>query len=516
MPRRTPQQARPIVAGTGEDVYGTPTRDLKECHVRRSASWVIDWMRRAAPLLATALSLASCQGVQVVTGPLTGSGGPPEGVPGHVTGFLGAVVADEPQAALVGRQALSAGGDAADAAVAVAATLAVTLPSRAGLGGGGACLVYRPGRRSVNKGIPEALIFVPLAPREPEMAGADRPAAVPMLPRGLYLLHARYGHLPFDQLLQPAETLARTGAVASRAFADDLQQVAGPLFADPQARSIFSHNGAPLAVGDRFVQPALATTLARIRGDGVGDFYQGAMARRIVEASRLAGGPLTLAQMYRGLPSWQPAVILPDGREQVAFLPPPADGGLAAAAAFQILQSNPKAVSEADARAQAIAVAWRSAGGDPRALLASQPPAGMLPPLPATTTFVTLDREGGSVACALSMDNLFGTGRIAPGVGFLFAASPRSVPVPLLSAAVATQGESFRAAVGGSGQASAALATAVAMDNALRYGVPMAAPVPDPGRANVIECARGLPGSEKFCAWAADPRGGGLAAGGGA
>lgn len=482
--------------------------------MRGSTSGLIGLSKRAVVLLAAGLSLASCSAVKVVTGPITGPSGPPEGTPGHVSGFLGAVVADEPQAALIGRQALSAGGDAADAAVAVATTLAVTLPSRAGLGGGGACLVYRPGRKSVNKGIPEAAIFVPLAPREPPEAGADRPAAIPMLPRGLYLLHARYGFLPFDQLILPAERLAATGATASRAFVDDLRQVSGPLLADPQARAVFSHNGVPLAVGDRFVQPALASTLAHLRNDGVGSFYQGGMARRIVEASRLAGGPLTLAALYGGLPSWAPAVMVPDGRDQVAFLPPPADGGLAAAAAFQALQSNPAALAEADARAQAVAAAWRRSGGDPRALLAAQQPGETLPPLPATTTFLTLDNQGGAVACALSMDNLFGTGRVAPGVGFLLAASPRGVPLPLLAAAIATQGQTFRAAVGGSGQGAAGLATAVAMINALRSGAPMAAAVPEPGRANAIVCPRGLPGAEKSCAWATDPRGAGLAAGG--
>ncbi len=485
--------------------------------MRGSTSGLADRIARLAALLGLGLGLASCSAVDVVSGPLTGSGGPPEGTPGHVAGFLGAVVADEPQAALIGRQALSAGGTAADAAVAVATTLAVTLPSRAGLGGGGACLAYQPGRSSVNKGVPEAAIFVPLAPPRPPESGADRPAAVPMLARGLYLLHTRYGHLPFDQMVQPAEIVARGGAVASRAFVDDLRLVAAPLLEDPQARATFTRNGVPLAAGDRFVQPALATTLAQIQAAGVGDFYQGALARRIVEASRLAGGPLSLTDLRDGLPGWVAPVMLAAGRDQVAFLPPPADGGLAAAAAFQLLQANPTALAEAGARAQEVAAAWRQSGGNPRALLSAEAPGAVLPPLPATTTFLTLDRTGGAVACALTMDNLFGTGRIAPGVGFLLAASPRGAPPPLLAAALAFDRgrQSFRAAVGGSGQNAAALAAADAMANALGTGTPLSTPVPDPGRANAIVCPGGLPGAERRCAWATDPRSAGLAVDGG-
>ncbi len=102
-------------------------------------------------------------------------------------------------------------------------------------------------------------------------------------------------------------------------------------------------------------------------------------------------------------------------------------------------------------------------------------------------------------------------------MGFLLAPSPRDAPPPLLSAAVAWSPnlQAFRAEAAGSGQDAAALAAGLALLNALRSGQPMPAPVPDPGRANVIECSQYLPGSPASCRQATDPRGAGLAVGGG-
>jgi gamma-glutamyltranspeptidase/glutathione hydrolase len=130
---------------------------------------------------------------------------------------------------------LSAGGTAADAAAAAGFMLSVTLPSRAGLGGGGACVVYHPRRDA-----PEALIFMPGA-RQGGTETADRPAAVPMMARGLFALTTRMqGARPFEELIAPAEQMARFGAPASRALVADLAVVGGALLADPNARAVFT------------------------------------------------------------------------------------------------------------------------------------------------------------------------------------------------------------------------------------------------------------------------------------
>jgi gamma-glutamyltranspeptidase/glutathione hydrolase len=473
--------------------------------------WLRSGLRLATPLVI-GLLVTGCSMFDSINHTLFG-GGPTPGQQGYVQGFLGEVVADEPRAALVGKEVLSGGGNAADAAVAVGLSLAVTLPSRAGLGGGGACIAYAPDTHLPAHGYPEAITFVP--PPVRSIGGGDRPAAVPMLPRGLFFLHLRYGKLPFEFLLGKADVLARQGVAVSTALARDLSLVAGPLFADPEARTVFGLRGAPLTEGQTLVQPQLAGMLAQLRASGVGDMYQGVLARRIQQVSPSAGVPIGLADLWSALPSLSSPVIVPVDDDQVAF--PPTDGGVGAAAALVALKSQPADARAAFLRSLAAAARWRAGGANLDQILHGELGAPATMPLyPASTTFATLDAEGNAVVCALTMNNLFGTGRMVPGLGFLAATSPATVTPPLLAPGLAWSGgrRAFHAEAGGSGQAGAALAAAIALSNSVRTGYPMTSLVPDPGRANVIACSRYLPGSEQSCAAATDPREAGLAVGG--
>ncbi len=323
-----------------------------------------------AVLLALALPLAGCKQTQRFF-----FGGPPPGTPGYVIGFLGAVIADEPRAALEAREVLSEGGNAADAATTMALTLAVTLPSRAGLGGGGACLAYFPPAKT-----PEAIMFLP---QPAESAGTDRPAAVPMLLRGLLTLQARHGTRTIANLIQPAEGLARFGVPVSTALARDLKVVGQALTLDPgAARAFASITGGPLTEGTTLMQPDLGTTFAEIRINGVNDLYGGALAERLERASANAGSPITAADLAKARAGVATPIIIPGwprdhdgGDEEIAFLPLPADGGLAAAAAFQAFVHNAQDVSGAKAIALAVAARYRHAGGDAKTLLSTPPAA---------------------------------------------------------------------------------------------------------------------------------------------
>ncbi len=436
--------------------------------------------RRLALLLAALLP--GCSGLGSIVPSIGGPPSVPLGTPGNVTGFLGGVAAEEPRAAIVAREILSAGGSAVDAAVAGAFTLAVTLPSRAGLGGGGACLVYSAGRREV-----EAVVF-PAGARTELPPGTDRPAAVPMMARGLFLLHTRGGRLRFEQLVRPAEDLARFGTEISRVFADDLAVVAAPLLTDPNARRVFgSPGGGPLRAGERMTQLDLGATLAQLRNGGVGELYQGPLSQRVAEASILAGGGLTEADLRAGRADATQAVRVVAGPDLVHFLPASGDAGAGTAGAFQA----------------ALGGVLPAAGGAP---------------VGAQAGLVTFDPEGNAVACAFTMNNLFGTGRVLPEIGILLGAAPSGnvSPAPL-AVALAARGDlrGFRAASAGSGQQEAGAAAAGAMAAALRR-TPTAdifAAIPQPGRGLVISCPGYAPGSTSTCIGAADPRAGGVAIG---
>ena len=424
------------------------------------------------------LALPGCSTLDSLIPSFGGGSGPRQGEPGFVRGFLGGAVADEPRAALVAREVLSAGGSAVDAAVAGAFVLTATLPSRAGLGGGGACLVFSP-----VTGQTEAVVF-PAGGRSGALPGnTDRPAAVPMMARGLFALHTRGGRLRFEQVIRPGEDLARNGADISRALAQDLAVVARPLFADPVARAVFARpDGAPLGEGERLIQLDLGGTLAQLRTIGVGDLYQGALARRLADGSIAAGGGLTVEDLRGGLPRVTPASALRVGNDVVNFPPAEADGG-ATAAAFQ----------------------GGTAGGGAQG---------------ASAGLLTLDRDGMAVACAFSMNNLFGTGRVVRGTGMVLATAPGAVSPPLLSVAIAQNANlrSFRASAVGTGQGAAAESAARTMAELLRNQAPLTAIQSGAGgsgsgRALAISCPRYLPGAPTLCAAAADPRGAGVALG---
>jgi len=440
--------------------------------------------RRPAGMAALALSailLAGCSTAERVGNILGGGSSAQPGQQGYVRGFLGNVAAEDARAAVVARDILSAGGSAADAAVAAGFTLAVTLPSRAGLGGGGACLAYDARSNEI-----EAFLFQP-GPRQAVPRGADRPAAVPLMARGLFALHARQGRLPFESTMAPAEQLARFGTEVSRGLATDLAAVSEPLLADPVSRAVFAPGGTPVSEGTRLVQNDLATTLSQIRTAGVGDFHQGGLARRVEEASAAAGGSLTVAEMRAAVPQATAAVQERLRDDVLAVLPASADGG-------------------------ATLAAFRAAG------------AGQTPPvqggmLGASTSLVVQDREGGAVACSFTMNNLFGTGRMVPGMGFLLAPAPGmgSVQTPPLGAIMVanTVVKAMRYAGAGSGQGAAPAAAGGPAGLHLLRRVPLEQAVPggapEPGRGVAISCQGSV--TAAGCRAVADPRGFGLTAG---
>lgn len=469
--------------------------------------------RKGARALAavSVLVVGACGTIGTVKGFLLGTSG--SGPDAHLTGFIGGVAADEPQAAIVGREILRRGGNAADAAAAVGLALSVTLPSRASLGGGGACLGFTP----EHDGVAVAALFLPQPGTGP---AADRPASVPMLVRGLYALQDKLGHVRFDELVEPAEALARHGFPVSHLLGSDLAVVGAPLLADPGARALFTApDGTPITENDTLVETDLGNTLDGIRLLGPGALVGGESGRLFATGAAASGGGVTAEDLRTAQASLvRPLQLQGTGRDKrltFAFTPLPADGGVAAARAFRLLEANPDATASAASEAEATAAYARSTGATAEAILDADLPPARLPALPASTSFVVVDRTGGAVACDLTMDNLFGTGRVAGSTGIVLAASPSHRPLPLLPLAIAwdkAEG-AFRAAVAASGQKDAAAAAAEALADTLRTGKPLAGPVTDEGRVNVIACPGLLPGDPSSCAGATDSRGTGLALG---
>src|SRR3954447_5557130 len=111
------------------------------------------------------------------------------------------IAADEPRAAAIGRDILSQGGNAVDAATAMALAMSVTLPTRVGLGGGGVCVVH-----DATSSQTRTIDFLPRTVSGSSAASGNGDAvAVPSMVRGIAALHAAHGKMRWEQLVVPAE-----------------------------------------------------------------------------------------------------------------------------------------------------------------------------------------------------------------------------------------------------------------------------------------------------------------------
>ncbi len=403
------------------------------------------WIGPALPRVLPALGLAST----LLLGACAEDGA--SGKIGLVEGFAGVVAADEPRATVVGREILGNGGTAIDAAVAMYFTMAVTLPSRVGLGGGGVCVMWGGKKK---RG--EAIEFLPRS--------APSGGMVPSNMRAMAAMHARNGTMRWEQLLAPAESMARFGHPVSRAFAQDLAAAAEFIAASPDLSRLFAARDGRLAkTGDKIVQPELSGVLGGIRRQGAPYLHGGPFAARLAEASSAAGLPLTAEDVRRNVPRLAEAIAIPANQRDVAyFAPPRAAAGVVGTQIWgQLTGARDYAGAgederdhlfvEAALRAYAERSKWMQPDGssaEPLEALADAgrldrmmadydaerhtPAAGFTPPPEEISTqaysagFVVGDQYSNAVACNFTMNRLFGAGRVAVGTGIILAAPPQS------------------------------------------------------------------------------------------
>ena len=255
----------------------------------------------------------------------------------------GMVASSSPQASLFGLQMLSAGGTAADAAVAAAAGLQVTMPCQTGLGGDCFVLYYEAATGAVHalngSGRSAGRLSLELLARQG--LGAALPAAhahnvtVPGAPAAWFDLQRRFGTLPRDQVVAPAAAVAEEGYPVAPLTAALWEGGGAPLVAARHGAELLKEGRAPRA-GEVMRIPTLAASLRAWGEHGAEPFYTGAIAERVAAAVGAAGGALAMDDLAAHRSAWvEPLAV--DYREARIWECPPNGQGLAVLIALQLL-----------------------------------------------------------------------------------------------------------------------------------------------------------------------------------
>ena len=253
-----------------------------------------------------------------------------------VIGTRGMVVSQNEMASQVGADILRKGGNAIDAAIATALALAVTLPRAGNIGGDGFMTVYDAKTkevrvidfRSVAPAAATPAMFVDEAGKERDIASFGYLApAVPGTVAGLAHAHARWGKLPWADLVKPAIRLARDGVklTADEAFVFGWAEARLSKSVSSR-RTFYKADGSRYAKDELLKQPQLAWTLERIAKGGADGFYKGEVAKRFAADMQANGGLITLADLAAYRPV-ERAPLVGSYRGHTVYTTPPASAG---------------------------------------------------------------------------------------------------------------------------------------------------------------------------------------------
>lgn len=432
-------------------------------------------IQRAAVILAIAFSLMTAPfvGLSEAFNAAAASRDP-------VRARHGIVASTSQIASQVGVDVMKRGGNAIDAAIAVAFALAVTYPAAGNLGGGGFMMIRMRNGKTV------AIDYREMAPAaahhnvyldkdgnllkgEGSSTVGYRASGVPGTVAGMELALKRYGSgkLTWSQLLEPARRLAVEGFPMGHILARSLRGN-DYLSKYPETRRIFLRNGNFYNDGEVFRQPELAATFARLQRSGPKEFYQGQTARLIVEDMKRHDGLITMEDMRAYVAKEREPLRGSYRGYEILSMPPPSSGGAVLLEMLNILEGFDLAKHDwaSSDRHHLTVEAMRRAFADRAEYMGDAdfvkvPVAGLIDKAYAdhlrktirpdrastseevsagrpagyeseeTTHFTVVDAQGNAVANTYTLNDGFGSGVVARGTGIVlnnemddFAAKP--------------------------------------------------------------------------------------------
>ncbi|WP_426662420.1 gamma-glutamyltransferase [Rhodanobacter aciditrophus] len=362
-----------------------------------------------------------------------------------------------------GFEVLAKGGNAFDAAVAVASTLSVVEPESSGIGGGFMATLHiaRTGRNvfidaretapmAVN---PKDYLNPDGTPNRDAALKGPLSAGIPGEPAGLVLLAKKFGKLPLSESLAPAIRIARDGFKPDPRLLASIKGEQKNLERWPASAAKFLPGGKPPAAGEIWRDPEQARTWELIARQGDAGFYRGEVAQKLVDAVRAAGGNWTLEDLANYRAKERTPITIDYQGYQIVTAPPPSSGGVAIAEILNILRGYDLAKMDQAHRVHYIIEAMRRAFrdhndylGDPdfvkmpldmllspyyadglrQSILPDQAtPSSMLPHGPShdpgmhTTHFSIIDKDGNMVGITSTVNYILGSTFVAKGTGVL-------------------------------------------------------------------------------------------------